>query len=172
MTGIYVKKVLNYAFGFNWDFEVVEHGKEENHIWVLGKLTVKGFDNKTKSEGRISKMQFGRSEVKMKKTGGMLDFGNDLKAACTDSLKKCASEFGIASDIYGKNEFKDIGKEVVGNGDSKPVITSDNGYIEKLRKFAKDNGADTDAKAIILINGLTGLKLIDFPKSQTHAQRR
>ena len=34
--------------------------------------------------------------------------GNDLKAATTDALKKCASELGIASDIYAPNEFKAI----------------------------------------------------------------
>ena len=37
----------------------------------------------------------------------MLDFGNDLKGAATDSMKKCASMLGIASDVYGKAEFKE-----------------------------------------------------------------
>ena len=37
-----------------------------------------------------------------------MDLGNDLKAATTDALKKCASELGIASDIYAPNEFKSI----------------------------------------------------------------
>jgi isopentenyldiphosphate isomerase len=57
----------------------------------------------------IVKEQFGRADVKFKKgTEIPIDYGNDLKAASTDALKKCASELGIASDIYGKNEFKEI----------------------------------------------------------------
>ena len=101
VTGNYVLRVLNYVFGFNWDFEIVEHGKEGNLVWVQGKLTVKD-PGGTKT---ISKTQFGRAEIKMLKTGGMVDYGNDLKAATTDSLKKCASMLGIAGDIYGTTEY-------------------------------------------------------------------
>ena len=102
VTGAYIEKVLNFVFGFMWDFEIVEHGKEEGMVWVKGKLTVKDPKGHT-----ITKMQFGRADIKMKKTGGMLDYGNDLKAASTDSLKKCASLLGIASDIYGSTEYKE-----------------------------------------------------------------
>jgi len=105
VTGTYVKKVLNYIFGWMWDFEVKEHGKEGDLIWVLGKLTIKNKDGKA----MIVKEQFGRADIKYKKnTKIMLDYGNDLKSASTDALKKCASELGVASDIYGKTEFKDI----------------------------------------------------------------
>ena len=101
VIGSYVQKALNYAFGWAWDFEVVEHGKESNHVWVLGKLTVYG----TKEGQKISKTQFGRSDVKQLREGGNVDYGNDLKAAATDSLKKCASLLGIASDVYGKADY-------------------------------------------------------------------
>lgn len=103
VTGSYVEKVLNFVFAWNWDFEIVEHGILESHIWVKGRLTVRG----TKPGESISKMQFGRAEVKyLKGTKIMLDYGNDLKAASTDALKKCASLLGIASDIYGKGDYK------------------------------------------------------------------
>ena len=104
VTGVYMKKVLNFVFGWMWSFEVIEHGVKEKQIWVLGKLTI------NTKKGEIIKTQFGRADIKFykDKTKGMLDFGNDLKAATTDCLKKCASELGIASDIYGKNEFKKI----------------------------------------------------------------
>lgn len=103
VTGAYIEKVLNFVFAWNWDFEIVEHGILEGHIWVKGRLTVRG----TKQNETISKMQFGRAEVKyLKGTKTMLDYGNDLKAASTDALKKCASLLGIASDIYGKSEYK------------------------------------------------------------------
>ena len=37
-----------------------------------------------------------------------LSIGNDLKAAATDCLKKCAVSLGIAADVYNKAEFNEI----------------------------------------------------------------
>ena len=100
----YITKALNYIFGWNWDFEVFEHGVEGGQVWVKGKLTVHGM----RAGQTISKTQFGRADIKYKRgTKDMLDFGNDLKGATSDALKKCASMFGIASDIYGKGEYKE-----------------------------------------------------------------
>ena len=139
VTGVYVKKVLNYVFGWDWDFEVKDHGIEGNLLWVLGKLTVRTKDGKA-----ITKEQFGRAETKKRKDGtGYLDYGNDLKAATTDALKKCASELGIASDVYGKNEFREIKyedladlpnpvKEVKSTIEVKPIIE-----IPKKTKLVK-----------------------------------
>ena len=102
VTGSYITKALNFVFAWNWDFEVIQHGKEADHVWVLGKLTVHG----TKPGQQITKTQFGRSEVKYKKgTKDYVDYGNDLKAATTDALKKCASLLGFASDVYGKADY-------------------------------------------------------------------
>jgi recombination DNA repair RAD52 pathway protein len=105
VTGAYIKKVLNLMFGWNWDFEIVGHevSIEFKQVVVKGRLTVRSGDQ------AIVKMQFGRQDIKMKKDGtGPLDLGNDLKGATTDALKKCASEFGIASDVYAPNEYKRI----------------------------------------------------------------
>jgi hypothetical protein len=105
VTGTYVKKVLNMLFGWDWDFEVVkfEYNMDVKQCIVLGKLTVR-----TKGH-TVVKNQFGRSDIKFKKNSTeVLDLGNDLKAATTDALKKCASELGVASDVYGANEFKKI----------------------------------------------------------------
>lgn len=124
VTGNYVEKVLNFVFGWLWDFEIVSHGKESEQVWVLGKLSVHDGKGNT-----ITKTQFGRADIKFKKdTKIMLDYGNDLKAAATDSLKKSASLLGIASDIYGKMEFKsETGAEVVpivATSSKKPDITT------------------------------------------------
>lgn len=102
VTVSYIQKALNYAFAWNWDFEIIEHGKEDDHVWVLGKLTVRG----SKQGEVITKTQFGRSDVKKLKTGGNVDYGNDLKGAASDALKKCASLLGFSSDIYGKANYK------------------------------------------------------------------
>lgn len=105
VTGIYVKKVLNLMFGWDWDFEVVEYkyDLEVKQVFVLGKLTCRS------NESKVIKMQFGSKDIMFKKSTNIpLDLGNDLKAATTDALKKCASELGIASDVYAPNEFKAI----------------------------------------------------------------
>lgn len=109
VTGAYVEKVLNYVFGWDWDFEIKQKEEKYNQIIVTGRLTVRTMNGKT-----IVKEQIGRADIKFKKNTQIpLDYGNDEKAAATDALKKCASKLGIASDIYGKNEFKEIQTEVV-----------------------------------------------------------
>jgi hypothetical protein len=124
VTGTYIKKVLNFAFGWLWDFQIVDKGREGDMVWVQGRLTIR--DAKT-LQPIIIKEQFGGAEIKYMteyrtdsktkrrvkvKTNKFLDYGNDLKAAATDALKKCASELGIASDIYGSNEFREMGAKV------------------------------------------------------------
>jgi hypothetical protein len=136
VKGSWVKKVLNYVFGWNWDFEIAEHGGEGSQVWVLGKLTVR--DSKNQS---ITKMQFGRADSKQKKDGsGLLDYGNDLKAAATDALKKCASELGVASDLYAKEEDREI-KELSVKKPEEPIknkLATDM-QIETIKKMAKAN---------------------------------
>lgn len=149
VTGNYVVKVLNFVFGWNWDFEVLAHGKEGGQVWVQGKLTVKSPKGET-----ISKTQFGRAEIKiLKSTKEMLDFGNDLKGATTDALKKCASLLGIASDVYGKMEYKQEAnvevketatvvdsKEAVKGPEGDPVfvcVNCDSIVDEKVASFSK-----------------------------------
>ena len=84
---------LNEAFDAAWSFEVVDRLIEENEVIVLGKLTAEG----------ISKMQWGGSQiVKSNKSGEPVSLADDLKAAASDSIKKCASHFGVALSIYGR----------------------------------------------------------------------
>jgi hypothetical protein len=115
VTGVYIQKVLNYVFGWNWDFEIVKQeligdvSDSYAQIITTGRLTVKSKDGQS-----VSKMQNGRADVKHLKSNPKqpLDLGNDYKASATDCFKKCASMFGIASDVYGKNEFKEIKQTV------------------------------------------------------------
>lgn len=119
VPGWYFKKVLNYVFGWMWDFEVIHEptipdviallDRGIKQVWVTGRLTVK--DGKGNS---IVKTQSGSADIKFLKDSPKqpVDIGNDIKAAITDSLKKCASEFGICSDVYWKNESKNDGYKV------------------------------------------------------------
>lgn len=133
VTGIYVKKVLNFVFGWLWDFKIINekvYGLEEGwgQITVQGELTVKDGRGNT-----ITKTQYGRAEVKYKKNSQTpLDIGNDFKAAATDALKKCASELGIASDIYGKNEFRDIDKPLDENSSKETSGDKKDSLIDQI----------------------------------------
>lgn len=105
VTGGYVKKVLNLMFGWDWDFEILDEQifYEAKEVVVKGKLTCR-------TNGRtIVKMQYGNKDIICKKeTTTPLSIGNDLKAAATDALKKCASEIGVAADIYNAEDFREV----------------------------------------------------------------
>jgi len=168
VTGVYVKKVLNFVFGWLWDFEIKEHGREGDLVWVLGRLTIKD----KKGNPMIVKEQFGRADIKFKRGSKIpLDFGNDLKAAATDALKKCASELGIASDVYGKNEFKEI--QMVDKGfippkeNNKEEIKTGGEKVEELKKRLKGK---TDKEKLEDLKKRTGIVLDSFEITEKHAK--
>jgi recombination DNA repair RAD52 pathway protein len=133
VKGSYIKKVLNYVFGWQWDSEIKEHGREGNQVWCLVRLTVKD----KKGQPRIIKEQFGRADIKIfKGTSTPVDFGNDLKAAATDGLKKCAAELGIANDVYNQEEVQDINEPDI-QPKPKPNNTADMvlGTINMIHKI-------------------------------------
>lgn len=155
VTGTYIKKILNYTFGWMWDFEIKDKGREGNQVWILGRLTIKN----PKGEPMVVKEQFGRADIKFKRDSKeMVDYGNDLKAATTDALKKCAAELGIASDVYGKNEFKEI-KDEKGkfqSGESVPTAPKeDRPELKKLVAELAKRGATNKREAIEMLNQIT-----------------
>jgi len=108
VTSGYVKKVLNLMFGWDWDFEILEDKVMHDEVIVKGRLTCR-------SNGRtIVKTQYGNKDIMYKRETDAqgnripLSIGNDFKSASSDCLKKCASEIGIAQDIYNKEDFKEV----------------------------------------------------------------
>ena len=99
----YIVAKLNEAFGpLNWNWEIVERGyegrkvdsKAEGEVWVRGRLTIK--DHKNGYE--VNKEAFGQHPVYPG-----VPYGDALKAAGSDALKKAASSgLGIALDVYWK----------------------------------------------------------------------
>ncbi len=125
ISGGYVKKTLNLMFGFNWDFEIMEQLVMHGECIVKGRLTVR-------TNGCvIVKNQFGNKDIVYRKLADgeserqPLSIGNDLKSAATDALKKCASELGIGSDIYNKEEFESF------------IIISEEEEEDKLNELTK-----------------------------------
>ena len=97
----YILNVLNLLFGWDWDFQILDqqYDLEIRQCFVRGRLTVR-------TAGKtIIKEQFGSREVLFTKAGKPVDLGNSLKGAASDCIKKCASELGVARDVYHKDEF-------------------------------------------------------------------
>ena len=103
VEGHYIKRLLNFFFPGDWEFTAT-NWRDGDHIICQGQLTIH-FGNKTRIISGI-----GGAEVKYLKNKehtpeNMIDLANDYKGAETDCLKKCASAFGFASDVYA-GEYK------------------------------------------------------------------
>lgn len=140
----YVRKVLDSVFGFDWDFtvettipEIFEVATKTKSVTVKGTLTGRVVDDSGRIR-EIKKTQVGRADVKFKTetinnikkikidqfgNPELLDFGNDIKAAFSDCLKKCASLFGVAADIYERDDFFEV-----------TIIDSDEDKSKKVKK--------------------------------------
>jgi recombination DNA repair RAD52 pathway protein len=151
VTGGYIKKCLNLMFGFDWDFEILENQILFGEVVIKGKLTART-GNKT-----IVKMQYGNKDIVYKKQTPEqeknneerqpLSIGNDLKAAATDSLKKCAAELGIAQDIYNADEFQEYIVDSTDIDELNHRLEALKGKIaESHYKYAKDILDAKDAK--------------------------
>lgn len=99
---VYVVSRLNASFSpAGWDFEVLEQGQSqratennsEGEVWVRGKLTIIDHKNGYKA----SRTQYGQHPIHKN-----VPVGDAFKSAASDCLKKCASLFGIAHDVYWK----------------------------------------------------------------------
>ena len=108
-------------FGWDWDFEIMDEKIIHGEAVVKGKLTCR-------TNGRtIVKMQYGNKDIMTKRgSNEPLSIGNDLKAAATDALKKCAAEIGIAADIYNKMDFNEVNVHVPQSRDWKAELEAEN----------------------------------------------
>lgn len=106
----YVINILNQAFGWDWDFRILDQQVGKRQVWVRGELSVRvGERTIRNSEGEfrsttIIKGQYGGAEIKAnRQTGEPISIADDLKAAASDCLKKCASLIGVAGDLYWRD---------------------------------------------------------------------
>jgi hypothetical protein len=126
---------LNDAFDGNWSFEITKHeiNAEADEVIVLGKLVVE----------QITKTQFGSSRItRNSETKEIVSLADDLKAAATDSLKKCATLLGVGLHLYlkkspsqppanGGNNNGSTNNSSAGNGNSR-LTQKQLAYIQRL----------------------------------------
>lgn len=140
VTGAYVKSQLNRFFGYDWSFTVKQFDVKGNQCLVFGHLEGNIRDAEGKIVATLVREQFGRADIKTLKADRTkaLDFGNDLKAATTDALKKCASDLGIARDVYAADEYREL---AFYDNDDEAQADS----VAKEKKYA-DKMTDIDAQ--------------------------
>ncbi|MBZ0159105.1 Rad52/Rad22 family DNA repair protein [Candidatus Methylomirabilis sp.] len=123
---------LNDAFEGAWSFEVLDHKivEERDEILVLGKLSAEG----------VVKMQFGTTQITRERDSKkIVSIGDDLKAAATDALKKCATFLGVGLHLYGERSARPAGRE--GNGGPRQGTTARRANREpETRKPEPTNG--------------------------------
>ena len=130
----YVIRKLNRIFGYNWSFECLTSEKDALEVAIRSKcVIVKCRLTINLPNGQdIVKEQFGRKQVSlMKDKETLLDFGNDMKAACSDGLKKCASEIGLFSDVYAPEDFIEVD---IQDGETIPQTKVDNVRVNNAKE--------------------------------------
>lgn len=85
-------QLLNEAFDYSWDSRVVEHEILSDGSLAVALVEIKVWDE---SGSPIVKQQFGSCNINRG-----VDPGAALKGAASDGLKKCASQFGVALELY------------------------------------------------------------------------
>jgi hypothetical protein len=152
---------LNEAFDGVWSFEILRHEilEDKDEVLVLGKLTAE----------EVVKCQFGASKItRAKDNGEIISLADDLKAAGTDCLKKCATMLGVGLYLYNgdkslhdrngdsgapKSEPPQTQGTKGGNG-GKPsngdarISNKQLSYIVTLGKSLKLNSKDLDQESV------------------------
>ncbi len=109
IQGAWLIEQLNLLFDYNWDWEVLYEDIRPKHVVVRGLLTVRSI-SEDGTIRTVKKSGYGGHDIAFKSgdTANPIDLGDNLKAASTDAFKKAASMLGIAADVYGSNDKKEV----------------------------------------------------------------
>ncbi|MCA9670681.1 MAG: hypothetical protein KC503_34025 [Myxococcales bacterium] len=113
----YVRR-LNEALEGNWSFDVMNFEVRDAEVVVLGRLSTNG----------VSKMAFGGTSITVSRDGEIVSVADDLKAACTDALKKAASLMGVGLSLYQDGQPLDP------KASTKPTSNGANGQSRQHRE--------------------------------------
>jgi len=93
---------LNKVLGpSNWSYEVLKcHVQPEYKEHVIAHVRVTA----TVDGVTAVKEQYGGAKVKMMKSGGVMDLGNDFKTAASDAFKKACQGLGVALHLARSEE--------------------------------------------------------------------
>ncbi|WP_427365215.1 Rad52/Rad22 family DNA repair protein [Candidatus Caldatribacterium saccharofermentans] len=140
---------LNEAFDGDWSFEVKEKhiDLENGYVWVLGRLSC----------GGVVKEQFGSKAIAYNPDGSFVDLGDDLKAAASDALKKCATLLGVGLYLYEGEEEETVEA-------FRPATERQKSFI---RDLLKSQGKSVDEALLARLSAEEASRLIDKLREET-----
>ena len=93
VEGSSVVERLNLAFNYAWNFEILTIDIKSDAGEVLAHVRV--------SADGIVKEGYGSSQItRQRDSGDIVDLGSNIKASCTDGLKKAATLLGVGLNLY------------------------------------------------------------------------
>jgi hypothetical protein len=157
---------LNDALEGAWSFEITHHEVREDEVIVLGRLTTE----------TICKMAFGASQVtRERESGELISLGDDLKAASTDALKKCATFLGVGLHLYADKPLNGTAPRPghAGNGrppgPERPVAAATPTGPDPTNGHIPSRATDRQLDTILKIGRARGLRPPDVEGMSTRA---
>ena len=133
---------LNSVIGYDWSFEIADKiiDVEIGQIAILGRLTAVIDGVKTTKE------QWGSSVIETYSNGRIVCLGDNIKAATTDSLKKCASLLGVGLYLYDSESMKFPEQSIV-----PPSTKSKEDEVERIKSSLNKKASKAQVSTIIKI---------------------
>ena len=133
---------LNEIIGLGWNFEIVDKivDIDIGQIAVLGRLSadIGGV--------KVVKEQWGSSAIDTYPNGRVISLGDNIKAATTDALKKCATRIGVGLYLYDSESMKFPEQSYV-----PPVTKAKEVSVEKIRDSLDKKASKAQVSTIIKI---------------------
>jgi len=157
---------LNDALESAWSFEITHHELKDDEVIVLGRLTT----------GTVSKMAFGASQVTRERDSRQpVSVGDDLKAAATDAMKKCATFLGVGLHLYADKPLAASTPRPghSGNGrppsTERPVAATTPGGPSPTNGHRSEGATERQLETILKIGRARGLRPADVEGMSTRA---
>lgn len=151
---------LNTCFDGKWDFSIEDKIVDVHigQVAILGRLEI------IIDEKPVVKEQWGSAVVATFSNGKIINLGNDIKAATTDSLKKCATLLGVGLYLYAEDDERgQVGKDYV-----QPNSPQKEEKTESLRSAVSSDSSLATKAQVSSIMKIARDKEIDAQKIMAH----
>lgn len=128
---------MNRVLGFeNWSYEVVRAWREPDHPdWCLAHVSLRvAIGDKV-----IERAGYGGQQIKKKKSGDVVDLGDEFKGAVSDALKKAAQSLGVGLELARTEEAKRWEEEAAAEAAMSPEAVA---AFEQLSGITKQMNAE------------------------------
>lgn len=95
VEGHYMKRCATIMTNGRWSSRIDKIEIMGDMVVCVGSVTMVDDDGY-----ESTKYQCGGSKLKKNQSNEIIDIADDFKSACTDMVKKCLNEWGLAHDVY------------------------------------------------------------------------